>query len=103
MLLPVTAMTQTAPAPFMTGDQWLGMFESGEQGKEAAAAYVAGYVDGVQTAEATARKKRFCVPDDVTEIQLAEMVASYLKSKEIFRQMGAPFIIDAAFKDAFRC
>jgi len=91
------------PAPFMTGAQWLGMYEAGDTGKEAAAAYVAGYVDGIQSAEATARKKRFCVPDTVTELELADMVAEYLTGKSVFRQMGAPFVIDGALKDRFGC
>jgi hypothetical protein len=91
------------PAPFMTGDQWLGMYEAGEAGREAAAAYVAGYVDGVHAAEATASRKRFCVPDDVTEIELAAAVAEYLGAKSVFRRMGAPFVIDSAFKDRFPC
>ncbi len=89
--------------PFMTGAQWLGMYESGEAGKEAAATYVAGYVDGVQAAEATARKKRFCVPGTVTELELADIVAKYLAGKSVFRQMGAPFVIDGALKDLYRC
>jgi hypothetical protein len=89
--------------PFMTGAQWLGMYESGEAGREAAATYVAGYVDGVQAAEATARKKRFCVPDTVTELELADIVAKYLAGKSVFRQMGAPFVIDGALKDLYRC
>ena len=92
-----------APAPFMTGDQWLGMYEAGEAGREAAAAYVAGYVDGVQAAEATSGRKRFCVPDNVTEIELAAAVADYLASKTVFRRMGAPFVIDNAVKDRFAC
>ena len=88
----------------MTGAQWLGMYESDEAGKEAAAAYVAGYVDGVQSAEATSRKKRFCVPETVTEVELADEVAKYLAGKSVFRQMGAPFVIegdeyDSAFFD----
>jgi hypothetical protein len=92
-----------APTPFMTGDQWLGMYEAGEAGREAAAAYVAGYVDGVQAAEATAGRKRFCVPETVTEIELAAAVAAYLESKAVFRRMGAPFAIDNVFKDRFPC
>ena len=91
------------PQPFMTGNQWLGTFESGEAGREAAAAYVAGYVDGIQAAEATARRKRFCVPGDVTEIELAEQVADYLRGKRVYRQMGAPFVIDGALKSAYPC
>ncbi len=91
------------PAPFMTGDQWLGMYEAGAAGREAAAAYVAGYVDGVHAAEAAANRKRFCVPDDVTEIELATAVADYLGAKSVFRRMGAPFVIDNAFKDRFPC
>jgi hypothetical protein len=91
------------PKPFMTGAQWLGMYESGEAGKEAAAAYVAGYVDGVQAAEATSRKKRFCVPETVTELELADVVASYLSGKSVFRQMGAPFVIDGALKGLYPC
>jgi hypothetical protein len=91
------------PAALMSGDQWLGMYESGQAGQEAAAAYVAGYVDGVHAAEATTKRKRFCVPDNVTEIQLAAMVAEYLNAKTVFRRMGAPFVIDNAFKDRFPC
>jgi hypothetical protein len=91
------------PVPLMTGDQWLGMYESGDAGREAAAAYVAGYVDGIHAAEATAGRKRFCVPDDVTEIELATAVAEYLGAKTVFRRMGAPFVIDKAFKDRFPC
>ena len=91
------------PKPFMTGAQWLGMYESDEAGKEAAAAYVAGYVDGVQSAEATSRKKRFCVPETVTETELADEVAKYLAGKSVFRQMGAPFVIDGALKDSYPC
>ncbi|MGD2033362.1 MAG: Rap1a/Tai family immunity protein [Gammaproteobacteria bacterium] len=91
------------PKPFMTGAQWLGMYESDEAGKEAAAAYVAGYVDGVQSAEATSRKKRFCVPETVTEVELADEVAKYLAGKSVFRQMGAPFVIDGALKDSYPC
>jgi hypothetical protein len=91
------------PKPFMTGGQWLGMYESGEAGKEAAAAYVAGYVDGVQNAEAKARKKRFCVPETITELELADIVAKYLADKSVFRQMGAPFVIDGALRDNFPC
>jgi hypothetical protein len=91
------------PMPFMTGDQWLGMYEAGNAGREAAAAYVAGYVDGVQAAEAAATRKRFCVPEDVTEIELAAAVAAYLESKAVFRRMGAPFVIDGAFKDRYPC
>jgi hypothetical protein len=87
----------------MTGAQWLGMYESDEAGKEAAAAYVAGYVDGVQSAEATSRKKRFCVPETVTEVELADVVASYLSGKSVFRQMGAPFVIDGALKGLYPC
>jgi hypothetical protein len=93
----------TSPQPFMTGGQWLGMYESGEAGKEAAASYVAGYVDGVQPTEATSRKKRFCVPETVTELELADVVAKYLAGKSVFRQMGAPFVIDGALKDLYRC
>jgi hypothetical protein len=92
-----------APAPFLTGDQWLGMYEAGEAGRESAAAYVAGYVDGVQAAEATAGRKRFCVPDSVTEIELAAAVAAYLESKSVFRRMGAPFVIDNVLEDRFPC
>mgnify|MGYP001547976418 FL=1 len=91
------------PAALMSGDQWLGMYESGPTGQEAAAAYVAGYVDGIHAAEATAKRKRFCVPDNVTEIELATMVAEYLNTKSVFRRMGAPFVIDNAFKDRFPC
>ena len=98
-----TGAMAAAPQPFMTGAQWIGLYESGEAGKEAAAAYVAGYVDGIQAAEATARKKRFCVPEDVTEIELADVVAKYLAGKSVFRQMGAPFVIDGALKDVYRC
>ena len=87
----------------MTGAQWLGTYESDEAGKEAAAAYVAGYVDGVQSAEATSRKKRFCVPETVTEVELADEVAKYLAGKSVFRQMGAPFVIDGALKDSYPC
>ncbi len=103
MALPALAPAQNPPQPFMTGNQWLGLYESGEAGKEAAAAYVAGYVDGVQAAEATARRKRFCVPDDVTELELADVVAAYVSGKSVFRQMGAPFVIDGALKDRYRC
>ena len=104
LLLPTfAAAADTSPQPFMTGGQWLGMYESGEAGKEAAAAYVAGYVDGVQSAEATSRKKRFCVPETVTELELAEFVAKYLAGKSVFRQMGAPFVIDGALKEVYRC
>ena len=91
------------PAALMSGDQWLGMYESGPAGQEAAAAYVAGYVDGIHAAEATAKRKRFCVPDNVTEIELAALVADYLNAKSVFRRMGAPFVIDNAFKDRFPC
>ena len=91
------------PKPFMTGAQWLGMYESDEAGTEAAAAYVAGYVDGVQSAEATSRKKRFFVPETVTEVELADEVAKYLAGKSVFRQMGAPFVIDGALKDSYPC
>lgn len=100
--LPI-ALADGPPAPFMNGAQWLGMYESGEAGREAAAAYVAGYVDGIQAAEATARKKRFCVPGTVTELELADAVAAYLAGKPVFRQMGAPFVIDGALKDRFDC
>lgn len=104
LISPTLATAADAPPkPFMTGAQWLGMYESGEAGKEAAAAYVAGYVDGVQHAEATSRKKRFCVPGTVTELELADIVAKYLAGKSVFRQMGAPFVIDGALKDAYRC
>lgn len=96
------ALAQQPPA-LMSGDQWLGMYESGPAGQEAAAAYVAGYVDGIHAAEATANRKRFCVPDNVTEIELATMVAEYLKAKSVFSRMGAPFVIDNAFKDRFPC
>ena len=96
------ALAQQPPA-LMSGDQWLGMYESGPAGQEAAAAYVAGYVDGIHAAEATANRKRFCVPDNVTEIELATMVAEYLNDKSVFRRMGAPFVIDNAFKDRFPC
>lgn len=103
-LLLVSALAAGGPpTPFMTGAQWLGMYEGGDPGKEAAAAYVAGYVDGVQSSEATARKKRFCVPDSVTELELADMVAEYVMGKSVFRQMGAPFVIDAALKERFAC
>lgn len=91
------------PQPFMTGDQWMGMYESGEAGKEAAAAYLAGYVDGVQAAEANASRKRFCVPDNVTELELADLVAAYLEGKAVYRRMGAPFVVDNAFKARFPC
>lgn len=97
------AMAEGPPAPFMTGAQWLGMYESGAAGREAAAAYVAGYVDGVQSAEATARKKRFCVPETITELELADQVATYLKGKSVFGQMGAPFVIDGALKARYGC
>jgi len=97
------ALAEGPPTPFMTGAQWLGMYESGQAGKEAAAAYVGGYVDGVQSAEATARKKRFCVPDNVTELELADIVAKYLAGKSVFRQMGAPFVIDGALRERFGC
>jgi hypothetical protein len=103
MALPGLAPAQSPPQPFMTGNQWLGLYESGEAGKEAAAAYVAGYVDGVQAAEATARRKRFCVPDDVTELELADVVAAYVSGRSVFRQMGAPFVIDGALTDRYRC
>ena len=104
LLLTVSATAaDTSPQPFMTGGQWLGMYESGEAGKEAAASYVAGYVDGVQSTEATSRKKRFCVPETVTELELADVVAKYLAGKSVFRQMGAPFVIDGALKDVYRC
>jgi len=113
LILTVSATAaDTSPQPFMTGGQWLGMYESGEAGKEAAASYVAGYVDGVQSAEAvdgvqsaeaTSRKKRFCVPETVTELELADVVAKYLAGKSVFRQMGAPFVIDGALKDVYRC
>jgi hypothetical protein len=102
-LIPAFAAARDIPQPFMTGNQWLGLYQSGEAGKEAAAAYVAGYVDGVQAAEATAQRKRFCVPDDVTELELADIVAAYVSGKSVFRQMGAPFVIDGALKDRFRC
>jgi hypothetical protein len=98
----VTASDAT-PKPFMTSAQWLGMYESGETGKETAAAYVAGYVDGVQSAEAVSRKKRFCVPETVTELELADAVAKYLAGKSVFRQMGAPFVIDGALKGLYPC
>jgi hypothetical protein len=98
-----TASADGSPEPFMSAAQWIGMYESGEAGREAAAAYVAGYADGVQSAEATARKKRFCVPDTVTELELAEIVAGYLAGKSVFRQMGAPFVIDGALKERFGC
>ncbi len=98
-----SASADGPPQPFMTGAQWLGMYEGGEAGKEAAAAYVAGYVDGVQSAEATARKKRFCVPETVTELELADIVGAYLADKSVFRQMGAPFVIDGALKERFGC
>ena len=91
------------PQPFMTGDQWMGMYESGEPGREAAAAYVAGYVDGIQAAEANASRKRFCVPDDVTELELADMIATYLEGKAVYRRMGAPFVVDNAFKARLPC
>ena len=97
------ASAEGPPTPFMTGAQWLGMYESGEAGKEAAAAYVGGYVDGVQSAEATVRKKRFCVPDNVTELELADIVAKYLAGKSVFGQMGAPFVIDGALREQFGC
>jgi len=103
ILCPTPAMAEGPPAPFMTGAQWLGMYDSGEPGKEAAAAYVAGYVDGVQSAEATERKKRFCVPETVTELHLADQVAAYLRGKSVFGQMGAPFVIDGALKERYRC
>ena len=103
LLIASAAAADTPPQPFMTGGQWLGMYESGEAGKEAAASYVAGYVDGVQSAEATSRKKRFCVPETVTELELADIVAKYLAGKSVFRQMGAPFVIDGALKDVYRC
>ena len=101
--LGTTTTLAASPQPFMTGAQWIGLYESGEAGKEAAAAYAAGYVDGIHSAEATARKKRFCVPDDVTEIELADIVAKYVAGKSVFRQMGAPFVIDGALKDVYRC
>ena len=101
--LGTTTALAASPQPFMTGAQWIGIYESGEAGKEVAAAYVAGYVDGVQSAEATARKKRFCVPDDITELELADIVAKYVAGKSVFRQMGAPFVIDGALKDVYRC
>jgi hypothetical protein len=104
LLLPTMVTASDAPPkPFMTGAQWLGMYESGEAGKEAAAAYVAGYVDGVQAAEATSRKKRFCVPETVTEVELADEVAKYLAGKSVFRQMSAPFVIDGALENKYRC
>lgn len=103
VLCPVPVVAEGPPAPFMTGAQWLGMYDSGDAGKEAAAAYVAGYVDGIQAAEATARKKRFCVPETVTELDLADQVAAYLRGKSVFGQMGAPFVIDGALKERYRC
>jgi hypothetical protein len=103
MAISARSSAEQPPQPFMTGNQWLGMYESGETGKEAAAAYVAGYVDGIQAAEATARRKRFCVPDDVTELELAELVAAYVSGKSVYRQMGAPFVIDGALKSAYKC
>ena len=103
VLPPLVGAADPLPKPFMTGAQWLGMYESGESGKEAAAAYVAGYVDGIQAAEATSRKKRFCIPETVTELELADLVASYLAGKSVFRQMGAPFVIDGALKGLYPC
>jgi len=103
LCLLATTTNAQQPQPFMTGDQWIGMYESGEAGKEAAAAYVAGYVDGIQVAEATASRKRFCVPDNVTELELADLVATYLAGKAVYRRMGAPFVIDNAFKARFPC
>lgn len=88
---------------FMNGNQWLAMYETSEDTKEAAAAYVAGYVDGIKASGTTSRTKKLCVPDNVTELELADIVAGYLKRKQAFLQMSAPFIIDKALKEAFRC
>ena len=42
-----TASADGSPEPFMSAAQWIGMYESGEAGREAAAAYVAGYGERV--------------------------------------------------------
>lgn len=88
---------------FITGDEWLGMYESGEPGREAAAAYAAGYVDGVLAAAPESRRRNWCLPDAVTELELADAVARYLAGKPVFSRMGAPFILDRALAEAWPC
>ncbi len=98
-IVPVSARDTS----FMNGNQWMAMYETSEESREAAAAYVAGYVDGIKASGTTSRSKKLCVPDNVTELDLADIVAGYLKRKQAFLQMGAPFIIDKALKETFRC
>jgi hypothetical protein len=99
-----TMVSAQAPAPpFMTGNQWMALYETSDDTREAAAAYVAGYVDGVRSTGTTARSKKLCVPDNVTELDLADAVANYLSRKQVFMQMSAPFIVDKALREAYRC
>ena len=104
LLLLSTMVSAQAPAPpFMTGNQWMALYETSDESRETAAAYVAGYVDGVRSTGTTARSKKLCVPDNVTELDLADAVAGYLSRKQAFMQMSAPFIIDKALREAYRC
>jgi hypothetical protein len=103
----LTVMTTVAAepqdTPFMNGNQWMALYETSDATRETAAAYVAGYVDGVKSTGTTARSKKLCVPDNVTELDLADVVANYLRKKQAFLQMGAPFIVDKALREAYRC
>jgi hypothetical protein len=103
LLLATMVSAQTPVPPFMTGNQWMALYETSDETRETAAAYVAGYVDGVRSTGTTARSKKLCVPDDVTELDLADAVANYLSRKQAFMQMSAPFIIDKALREAWRC
>jgi hypothetical protein len=104
LLLAATIIAAETPVvPFMTGNQWMALYETSDETRETAAAYVAGYVDGVRSTGTTARTKKLCVPDNVTELDLADAVAHYLSRKQAFMQMGAPFIVDKALREAYRC
>lgn len=103
MTMSLAAAAAAGPdAPLLSGDEWLGMYQAGDAGREAAAAYVAGYLDGVRAADPDGGRA-WCLGGPVNELELAAAVARYLAARPVFRRMGAPFILDRALAEAWPC
>jgi hypothetical protein len=91
---------------YVSGNELWGLCEAGGKGSVEEAGcgmYVVGTVDTFRALHDSVQVTHYCIPDNVTNSQLIDVVKLYLRNHPENRQDAGPTLIMIALKEKFPC
>ena len=94
-----TTLAETAAPHFFTGNELLNQRADGALVRM----YVAGVIDGNARLTIDDSSRRYCLPENGTLSQYADVVVQYLTRNPATRHQPAAYLVRNALEESFRC